>query len=256
MPSYAATLMDDPQFPEELTETDKGMRGVRHFRIPVDNPSDARLFATGLPRRGQPWDAVLTDLTVSELSIKRWCGHTGFSSGQVGHCVARVQYATPGSSNNRVPPPVMGAKWSEKRSSEKGAQRYFDISGTGDPIEDGEGVAVMEGQVLFDVGVYLPTNALDRPAWNFLEATRAINDAPVEIPAPYGETEGFTVPTGTAQYMGYVTEKVTGELVKVVHTIACGASDEYKWRQRDAEGNPGAEVTSKVYLRRSFSGLW
>lgn len=255
MPTYVATLIDDPQFAEELEDGEKGMRGVRHFLVPVDKPADARRYGTQ-PKRGDPWDDVLTDLTVSNVTFKRLCGHTGISSGQIGHCIARVQYATPGSNGNRVPPPVLGFKWSEKRSSEKGRQQYFDLSGSGEPIEDGEGVSVMEGQVLFDVGVYLPANSLDRPGWNYLEVTRAINDAAVQIPAPYGEDEGFTVPAGTAQYMGYVTEKVTGDLVKVVHTIACGASDEYKWRLRDAEGNPGAEAQAQVYIRRSFSGLW
>ena len=33
-----------------------------------------------------------------------------------------------------------------------------------------------------------------------------------------------------------LTEERRRDLVKVVHTIACGASDEYKWRLRDAEG--------------------
>lgn len=260
MPNTLTWVQNDEMFRTEITEEPDGFRAVRHAWIDTDDVASALLDTTGMPPRGQPFEAATPNLLLAKKVITPW----GVN------CLARFEYATPGLGGGvfdypaRIGKPVTTLVPTKLSVN----ARAFLLKENDAPyglfekrplIAEGQGVPKDVGMMELRVKVAYALSNLAAVPWSRLtdlHTEQARNDQDVTAPNVFASGYAKPCPAKTLRYLGAEFEHGPDTLT-VVHIMAEARTHRVEYEELDEDGKAtGTKIRGQIYDLASFAGLW
>lgn len=280
-----------PDHPESVTRLRDGLRGRRWFEVNTGDPAQA-VFATGLPKLGDPWNALdpnLSGLLAVQIGEPdTWCHIRGESSRQ-GVTFVPVDYETQSYSSGQQPDPppdpslrhtiysystsaVTVRRGLAMTPEEKALALAAPFSGqAGTTLEadeagayliaNGDGASKTVGQVVATVhGFRQLARPFDEAAIEELFTDPAVNSDQVVLPSSYGASRPRTFAAGKLLTSGVKVEVIdspTGRLWHLELTLQVAFSWFEYWANVNKDGQPQGEriFASKKYRSAPLSPI-
>lgn len=247
---------------EEVEQLADGWRGTRDYTVFTSEPA-AAILAAGVPQTGDAWDASFPNL----LAVSRRCRFVAGTDDPLtqtgGKSWVRVSYETPGL-RGRLPVPTALTKYCRLLPGSTTLQRVYDVRAVenaftqyAEPILAGRGAPITVGTMQVVVTTFPTPQQLRDLVPKMIDLARVckLNEETIRFPPLLGEPYEMQLEPGQAKYLTFALDREQG-LLALQQTIEIAPNFDFVWQVEDDTGQAIASVTSQVYERGDFSGLW
>lgn len=263
MPPSAILITDNRIAPAPwLRDGPNGTIGQRNWLVNTHDEEAALSFVPAA--YNSPWSPARPDLLLVEMGTRYWARKDGSDDPPTGGLtVVQCDYATPRTGS--LAPPALALKYTDLEFGEESVNLKFDVRsltaavGPWAPINNGEGVGRSVGMIRAKVTTYISASdpvSISRIIG--LARRKAVNNAPLTLPAIYGTATTFLMGAGQVRYDGIDRPEVTRGLTRVVHNLSLAEDWYFRWSLENADGSAagGSPQVSWVYEQADLSGLW
>lgn len=259
-----ATLLTDSRNAPVLREQDGRRSGTRVYRVNT-HEEFAALNATGLPRKGDAWDANLPLCTARNRTTQYLAGTDQAATGVGGLTLVTVEYAEPGGFGAAAPVPTVNEGYTELQTGVSTVQVMFPVVDVdpnfvgppylGPPLANGQGFSVEVATLVALVHCFRPLSE-EIPLATLLALTNKVNTNEIFLPSLYGSPHGITLDAGQARYRGF-TPRANGGTMELIHELVLASDHVARWQVEDEHGKATGDVLdAKVYADFLFPANW
>lgn len=259
-----ATIITDRNMAEPPWIKRSGLDTIAQRNYLV-NTHEEEVAITAVPPINSIWSIGFPGLILysqfSRYYARKDASASGGDPSLGGLTIVQCDYAIP-RSGGISPPPAIGLKYTDLEFGDETQTLKFDLlsqtqAGVWLPINNGEGVGKVQGTIKAKIYTYtaasqpIPLSRISQ-----LTRAKALNNAPLTLPAIYGTAASFNMLVGEVRYEGIDKPSVSNGIRELVHNVSLAEDWFFRWNQEDSIGNASTSVTSTVYPMDDLTGLW